>query len=69
MQLSAEEARESGFEAPTVAYASLAQPILKSELKAHRGNLPPKLLVALQGIVLSNMGIAASAPADITAPR
>jgi len=50
---------------PTVAYASLVQPILKSELDERWGDVSPEFLVALQRVLASNMALVGAIPEDV----
>lgn len=57
---------EPGFDAPgVVAYASLVQPILKSELVDHRGQLSSDTLLKLQRLLLENLGVVQSESLDL----
>lgn len=48
---------ETVFDKPTVAFATLLQPILKSELFEYKGVLTDDTLVALQALVARNLGL------------
>jgi hypothetical protein len=60
---------EQGFtDSNVVAYLSLAQPILKSDLKDFCGCLSDETLLKLQGVILRNLGLVQAVNVDLPNP-
>jgi hypothetical protein len=60
---------EDGFDAPrVVAYVSLAQPVLKSDLRKHEGQISADTLIRLQQVLALNTAIVGSAMDDVRGP-
>ncbi len=59
---------EPAFPKPTVAYASLLQPVLKSELVEHIGDLSADCLLKLYRVVARNVGLSGQGTVSAQTP-